>query len=109
MTSAIALLWAVAFVGPVLVWLMFRSRGYKRVPLDRPPIGADWQPTAERFLDPTTEIPIETWYNAATGERAYVRLDPSRPHACPTPGTPAQTKRAPAFRPTPPALVSIAD
>ena len=73
------LIWVVAVFGPVLAWLLFRSPGYKRVPLDHPPPGPDWQPTAERFLDPTTDTPIQTWYNAVTGERAYVRLATRNP------------------------------
>ncbi len=30
-----------------------------------------WQPTGERFVDPTTKQLIEVFYNTATGERDY--------------------------------------
>ena len=30
-----------------------------------------WQPTGERFVDPTTRQLIEVFYNTATGERDY--------------------------------------
>ncbi len=44
-------LWIVFIGVPVLIWLGFRGKGYKRHPLDAPP-GPDWQPTGERFIDP---------------------------------------------------------
>ena len=30
-----------------------------------------WQPTGERFVDPTSERLMEVFYNSATGERDY--------------------------------------
>ena len=30
-----------------------------------------WQPTGERFVDPTTQQLMEVFYNPATGERDY--------------------------------------
>lgn len=33
------------------------------------------QPTGERFVDPTTGELVEVWYDAATAERSYVRVD----------------------------------
>ena len=56
----------------LVVWLIFRSRGYKRDPLDVPPRG-DFRRTEERFRDPATGEMLEVWYCARTGERAYVR------------------------------------
>jgi hypothetical protein len=56
----------------VLVWLVFRSGGYKRAPLDAPP-GADWKFTGERFADPTSGAILEVWWRPRDGERAYVR------------------------------------
>ena len=56
----------------VLVWLFFRTGGYKRQPLDAPP-GRDWTFTGERFVDPCSGDLIEVWWNAGSGERAYVR------------------------------------
>ena len=32
-------------------------------------------PTGERFVDPETGALMEVWYDAATGERSYVRVD----------------------------------
>jgi hypothetical protein len=65
-------LWASAIGLVVLIWLMFRSRGYKRYPLDAPP-GPGWETTGERFFDPNTGEPLEVWFSPRTGERAYVR------------------------------------
>jgi hypothetical protein len=31
--------------------------------------------TGERFIDPETGALMEVWYDAATGERSYVRVD----------------------------------
>ena len=61
-----------AFLALILVWLFFRSGGYKRRPLDAPP-GPDFRFTGERFLDPQTGAMLEVWYCPRTGERAYVR------------------------------------
>jgi hypothetical protein len=33
-----------------------------------------FRPTEERFLDPTTEVPLQVWVDPATGERRYVPL-----------------------------------
>ncbi|MGH6798331.1 MAG: hypothetical protein ACREDI_08105 [Roseiarcus sp.] len=55
-----------------LIWVIFRSGGYKRRPLDAPP-GRDWSFTGERFLDPPSGEMLEVWYCPGTGERAYVR------------------------------------
>ena len=61
-----------AFLARILVWLFFRSGGYKRRPLDAPP-GPDFRFTGERFLDPPSGEMLEVWYCPRTGERAYVR------------------------------------
>ena len=60
------------FVAVILIWIFFRSGGYKRHPLDAPP-GPDWTFTGERFLDLQSGAWLEVWYCARTGERAYVR------------------------------------
>ena len=60
------------FVALVLIWLVFRTGGYKRRPLEAPP-GPDWRFTGERFLDPPSGEMLEVWYSPRTGERAYVR------------------------------------
>jgi len=57
----------------VLVWVVFRSGGYKRQPLDAPP-GPDWVRTEERFIDPTSGEPLEVWFHPSSGNRAYVRM-----------------------------------
>jgi len=56
----------------VLIWLLFRTGGFKRQPLDAPP-GGDWTFTGERFIDPKSGELLEVWFRARTGERAYVR------------------------------------
>ena len=61
-----------AFAALVLVWLIFRSGGYKRQPLDAPP-GPDWSFTGERFIDPKTGALLEVWYRPSNGARAYVK------------------------------------
>ena len=66
------LVWGIMVAIPVLVWFFFRSGGYKRRPLDRPP-GPDWEMTAERFVDPETGETLDVWFLPRTGERAYVR------------------------------------
>jgi hypothetical protein len=44
----------------------------------RPRTRADgqWQPTGERFLDPTTGKPVEVLYDPGSGERRYESKDP---------------------------------
>ena len=70
-----------AFLALFLVWLFFRSGGYKRQALDSPP-GHEFQLTDERFVDPRTGETLSVWYSPRTGERAYVRsrsaIDPSK-------------------------------
>jgi hypothetical protein len=63
-----AIVWCAVLVSPVLIWLLFRSGGYKR----RPP-GPDWRATGERFIDPTSGETLEVWQGPKDGERAYVR------------------------------------
>jgi hypothetical protein len=73
MTGAIMVcVWIVVAVGLFLIWLVFRSGGYKREPLDAPP-GSDWTFTGERFVDPKSGVMIEVWQSPRGGERAYVR------------------------------------
>ncbi len=73
MTGVLAfVLWVAVPVALVVIWLLFRSRGYKRRPLDAPP-GRDWTFTGERFVDPQSGELLDVWFCARTGERAYVR------------------------------------
>jgi len=38
------------------------------------PLSARWQPTGERFADPTTGKNMEVYYDPTSGERRYVEL-----------------------------------
>jgi hypothetical protein len=71
------LIWCGAIALPVLVWLLFRTGGYKRTPLDAPP-GPDWQLTGERFIDPSSGEALAVWFHPQSGERVYVRDSESR-------------------------------
>ena len=83
MTGCFALLFCIVVPAAlVLIWLFFRSGGYKREPLDAPPPGKDWTFTGERFVDPSSSELLEVWQQARSGERAYVRArsgPPSKP------------------------------
>ncbi|HLW02221.1 MAG TPA: hypothetical protein VKT82_26435 [Ktedonobacterales bacterium] len=59
--------------GVVLVaGILFERRGYHpRIDRTR----GRWQPTGERFVDPTTGKLVEVRYNPETGERDYVESD----------------------------------
>ena len=50
---------------------VFERRRYR--PLADQPPGAGWERTGERFRDPGTGVAVEVWFNAATGQRRYVR------------------------------------
>jgi hypothetical protein len=65
-------IWGAVIALAVLVWFVFRSGGYKRQPLDAPP-GPDWEPTNERFVDPSSGETLAVWFHPPSGERAYVR------------------------------------
>ena len=65
-------IWCGVIAAPLLIWLIFRSGGYKRRPLDAPP-GPDWKLTGERFVDPSSGETLEVWQDPKNGERAYVR------------------------------------
>jgi hypothetical protein len=70
--ALVILFWIAVPAAIVLIWLRFRSGGYKRQPLDAPPRG-DWTFTGERFVDPQSGELLEVWFCARSGERAYVR------------------------------------
>ena len=67
------LVWLVAGAGPLIAWLLFRSKGYKRKLLQRPP--PNWRLTGEVFEDPTLHVFVEVWSSPDGSERAYVRRD----------------------------------
>ena len=50
--------------------LVFERWRYKPV---QTPSSAKGSPTGERFIDPETGVLMEVYYDAATGERTYVR------------------------------------
>jgi len=52
--------------------LVFERWRYKRV---GPKPGGRAEPTGERFIDPETQQLTEVYYDSATGERSYVRID----------------------------------
>ena len=74
----VLLCWIAVPAALVLIWLFFRSGGYKREPLDAPP-GWDWTFTGERFVDPKSGELLEVWLEPRAGERAYVRARSGQP------------------------------
>ncbi|HJT57169.1 MAG TPA: hypothetical protein VJ761_11790 [Ktedonobacteraceae bacterium] len=65
-------LWLVLYLavnGFILVSAVFLERKRYRPRVDR--TQGHWQPTGERFIDPTTGRLMEVFYNTATGERDY--------------------------------------
>ena len=79
MTGCLVLFFWIAFPAAlVLIWLFFRTGGYKRQPLDAPP-GRDWTFTGERFVDPKSGELLEVWLEPRAGERAYVRARSGQP------------------------------
>lgn len=65
-------LWLVVYLavnGVILVSAMLLERQRYRTRVDR--TQGYWQPTGERFVDPTTGQLMEVFYNRATGERDY--------------------------------------
>jgi hypothetical protein len=78
--ALVSFFWIVVPAALVLIWLLFRSGGYKREPLDAPPPGKDWTFTGERFVDPSSGELLEVWQQARSGERAYVRARSGLPN-----------------------------
>src|ERR1700730_10005736 len=67
-----ATLWLVLYLavnGFILVSAVLLERKRYHTRVDR--TQGYWQPTGERFVDPTTEQLMEVFYNTATGERDY--------------------------------------
>jgi hypothetical protein len=62
--------WLLAFEAALTAGLIFfeRSRYGSR---KRKPVGAGFEPTDERFIDPTTGRETVVYFNAVTGERDY--------------------------------------
>ena len=57
----------------ITVGILFERSGY-RTNADR--TQGKWQPTGERFNDPTTGQVMEVYYNPQTGERDYRETGP---------------------------------
>jgi hypothetical protein len=66
-----------ALGGVVLLAALLLERHRYRPPVDH--ARGPWQPTGERFVDPTTGRLVEVRYNPDTGERAYVPADEAAP------------------------------
>jgi hypothetical protein len=67
-----AALWLVLYLavnGFILVCAMLLERQRYHALVDR--TQGHWQPTGERFVDPTSKRLVEVFYNTATGERDY--------------------------------------
>ena len=43
--------------------------------IGKPPMGGDWRPTDEKFVDPESGQLVTVWYDPKTGERRYVGKD----------------------------------
>jgi hypothetical protein len=62
--------WQVLVLGViVLVGTLFERWRYRRI--EEKPKG-EWQPTGERFIDPSSGDPVEVMFDPRTGERRYV-------------------------------------
>ncbi|MDR3539096.1 MAG: hypothetical protein P4L71_21560 [Acetobacteraceae bacterium] len=55
----------------VLAGTLFERVRYQRLQ-DAPP-GSGWSDTGERFVDPDTKSQVAVFFNAASGERRYVK------------------------------------
>ena len=59
-----------------IIGTVFEQWRYRK----RLPTSAGWEPTGERFEDPSTGEPVEVLYDPLSGERRYERLrQPRRP------------------------------
>ncbi len=70
---------AVLLAGVLLERTRYRSLQAERTASDYGPGGGEvgrpddrFQPTDERFVDPTTRVSMRVWLDPATGERRYV-------------------------------------
>lgn len=71
--------WLVLYLavnGLILVSAVLLERKRYRTRVDR--TQGDFQPTGERFVDPTTGRHMEVSYNSATGERDYREVSRKR-------------------------------
>jgi hypothetical protein len=69
------------FSAMLLIFTIFERWRYRRIVSQSPP---DFEPTAERFIDPTSGAHIVVDYNERTGERSYREAHPDdRPSSDP--------------------------
>ena len=76
-TGAVLLLLGVTFAGiqalvgggVIVVGILFERRYHNNTQRGTP--GGRWQPTGERFSDPTTGKDVEVFYDPQSGERRY--------------------------------------
>ena len=66
-----AALWLLATGLLLTIGTAFERIIYK--PVDRQGPGAGWTRTGERFVDPESGETVDVFYNAASGERRYVK------------------------------------
>lgn len=79
-TPVILALYVAANGALIVGGILFERHGYHpRVDRTR----GKWQPTGERFIDPTTGQMMEVRYNPETGERDYVELGAPNPKETP--------------------------
>jgi hypothetical protein len=64
-------LWLAVQGAVVILGIVFERWRYTRNGQSRP-IGAGWQVTDERFVDPESGRLVEVWFDADSGERRYV-------------------------------------
>ena len=66
--------WQVLVLGVlVLIGTLFERWRYRRIESSA---SGDWQPTEERFIDPSTGQSVEVMFDPRTGERRYVSEGP---------------------------------
>ncbi len=69
-----AVIWLAVLGIVILLGVAFERVHYKKLSHDAP--GPGFEPTSERFVDPETGSLVQVHVNAATGERAYVVVEP---------------------------------
>jgi hypothetical protein len=61
---------ALLIVGAIALVSVLLERSYGR--LVRRPLGGNWRPTDEKFVDPESGELVVVWMDPVTGERRYV-------------------------------------
>jgi hypothetical protein len=70
---------AMLIVGAIALVSVLLERSYGRVV--RRPLGENWRPTDEKFVDPDSGELVTVWMDPATGERRYV-AEPASDKRC---------------------------